>query len=112
MRRLAIVLAALLLAACAQMAWVRPDATPEQVEQDVADCDEMAWREASYRAWAYQPLSPAVVRDSSGRPYFIPFDPFVRSPFDDRFFEEHRLSHFCMRAKGYALQQVARKDGG
>jgi hypothetical protein len=112
MRRLAIAFAVLQLAGCAQMAWVRPDATPEQVQQDLAQCDEMAWREASYRAWAYQPLTPAVVRDSFGRPYFIPFDSLVRSPFDDRFFEEHRLSHFCMRAKGYDLQQLTRKDGG
>lgn len=104
--------AALQFAGCAQMAWVRPDATAQQVQQDLAHCDEEAWREASYRAWAYQPLTPMVVRDSLGRPYYMPFGPVVRTPFDDRFFEEHRLSHFCMRAKGYELQQVARKEGG
>ena len=95
--------AALQLAACAQMAWIRPDTTPEQAEADLAHCGEEAWREASYRTWAYQSLTPVMTRDAFGRPYFIPFGPFLRSPFDDRFFEEHRLAQFCMRAKGYAL---------
>lgn len=102
--------AALQLAACAPMAWVRPDATPEQVQQDLAHCDEEAWREASYRSWMHQPLTPVVALDPLGRSYYMPFGPFVRSPFDDRFFEEHRLTHFCMRAKGYALQAAQPKD--
>ena len=104
--------AALQLTACAQMAWIRPDATPEQAQQDLAHCEEEAWREASYRTWAYQSLTPVMTRDAFGRPYFMPFGPFLRSAFDDRFFEEHRLAQFCMRAKGYALQRLERKDGG
>jgi hypothetical protein len=43
-------------------------------------------------------------------PGSTPFSPFLRSPFDDRFFEEHRLAQFCMRAKGYALQSAERKE--
>lgn len=94
------------LTACTSMAWVRPDATPEQVQQDLAHCDEEAWREAAWRSSFWQPLGPVWVRDAWGRPFYLPYDPFIRSPFDDRFFEEHRLSDFCMRAKGYRLVTI------
>jgi hypothetical protein len=66
-------------------------------------CQLQAWREASWRAWVYSPFGPSVVHDMHGRRVLIwPYSPFS-DPFGDRFFEETRLAHFCMRAKGYEL---------
>jgi hypothetical protein len=92
------------------MQWVRSDATPEQLQQDVAQCDEHAWREAQYRAWAYRPLGPLMLGHPYRRGFFSPFSPFAE-PFGDPLFEESRLAHFCMRAKGYELRPVEGKGG-
>jgi hypothetical protein len=111
MRRVLIFLVVLLLAAagCTPMAWVRQDAGPVQLDQDMAQCQQQAWREASWRSWFYRPLGPSVVHDLHGRRLLAwPYSPFS-DPFGDRFFEESRLAHFCMRAKGYELQPVEPK---
>lgn len=93
----------LLFAGCTPLHWVRSDATPEQLEQDLARCQQQAWREASWRSWYYRPLAPAMVQDLHGRRYLLwPYSP-LSDPLGDRFFEETRLAHFCMRAKGYEL---------
>ena len=94
---------AALLAACTPLEWVRPDSTPETLEQDLARCQQEAWREASWRSWLYRPFGPTVAHDLTGRRVLLwPYSPFS-DPFGDRFFEESRLAHFCMRAKGYEL---------
>lgn len=93
----------LLAAGCTPLQWVKQDVSPEQLEQDLAQCQQQAWREASWRAWYYRPLTPFVVQDLQGRRFLVyPHSPFS-DPFGDRFFEEARLAHFCMRAKGYEL---------
>jgi hypothetical protein len=97
-------LAALLGAGCTPLHWVRPDATPAQLEQDMAQCQQQAWREASWRSFYYPMLlGPSVVHDRHGRRLLVwPYTPFS-DPFGNRFFEESRLADFCMRAKGYDL---------
>lgn len=93
----------LLAAACTPLQWVRQDAGPAQLEQDMAQCQQEAWREASWRSWLYRPLGPSVVRDAHGRRLLIWPYSSLNDPFGERFFEESRLAHFCMRAKGYEL---------
>jgi hypothetical protein len=70
------------------MQWVKGDATPEQMAQDAAQCQDEAWREAQFRSW------PS--RNYGWRRY-------GGSGFSDPFFEESRLADFCMRIKGYEL---------
>jgi hypothetical protein len=105
----AVLLAA--LAACAPMEWTRGDASPEQAAADMRACRDQAWRETSWTSFGYYgPFGPALFSDPFGRRYFG--WPYYASPFGDpygdRFFEESRLSSFCMRAKGYELAPVTK----
>lgn len=93
----------LLAAGCAPLQWVKQDADPAQLEEDLAQCQQQAWREASWRAWLYRPLGPVVIQDLQGRRFLVWPHSAFGDPFGDRFFEESRLAHFCMRAKGYEL---------
>ena len=103
----AVLLAA--LAACAPMQWSRGDANQEQAAGDLRACRDQAWREASWTSLTYRgALGPALFSDPLGRRYMG--WPYYYSPFGDvygeRFFEESRLTDFCMRAKGYELAPV------
>ena len=74
-----------------------------------SDAQEEAWREAQWRAWAYQPMFPFVYQDALGRRYVSwPGSPFA-DPFGSQFLEESRLTNFCMRAKGWELEPVEKK---
>ncbi|HEX7250677.1 MAG TPA: hypothetical protein VF262_09880 [Burkholderiales bacterium] len=99
---------ALLLAGCTPMEWVRPDATPEQVDADAVQCQRDAWYEANSRYWYYRPLAPMVFRDALGRPVFARPYGYASDPFGDPLLEEARLAQFCMRNKGYELAPVER----
>jgi hypothetical protein len=99
---------ALLLAGCTPMEWVRPDATPEQVDADAVQCQRDAWYEATSRYWYYRPLAPMVFRDALGRPVFARPYGYASDPFGDPLLEEARLAQFCMRNKGYELAPVER----
>lgn len=103
------VAAAVLLAGCTAMQWVKQDATPAQIEADAQYCQQEAWREAQYRAWAYRPFAPLLLRDPAGRPY-VAWNSPLYDPFGDRFMEESRLTQFCMRAKGYRLEPVEKPE--
>jgi hypothetical protein len=101
--------AALAAAGCTPMQWVKQDATPQQLEQDMAQCREHAWREARLRSWIYRPIGPHLVHDPLGRHYmFYPSSP-LGDPFGDPYMEESRLALFCMRSKGYELVPVDEK---
>jgi hypothetical protein len=107
--RLPAIALALLAAACTPMQWTRQDAGPEQLNQDMAQCRQEAWREAQWRSFLYRPIAPVMLRDAQGRSFFgWPSSPFG-DPFGDRFMEESRLEHFCMRNKGYDLAPVEKK---
>ena len=98
--------AALACAACTPMQWVKPDATPEQLGQDSIQCQQDAWREARMHGWYYRPFGPVPYRDASGRRFFAwPYGPFG-DPFGDPYLEEGRLAAFCMRNKGYRLEEL------
>jgi len=101
--------AALAAAACTPMQWVKPEATPEQLDQDAAQCQQEAWREARFRTWLYRPVGPAMLQDAQGRRFFVwPASPFG-DPFSDQLMEEARLASFCMRSKGYELVPLESK---
>lgn len=109
MRFLAALALALLLAACTPLQWVKADANPEQFDKDMHDCQQEAWREASIHSWNYFPLGPTMFRDSLGRRFLAwPTGPFS-DPFGERFMEESRLAHFCMRSKGWQLVPAEKK---
>jgi hypothetical protein len=96
--------AALLIAACAPMQWVRSDVTPEQAAMDEELCRQAAWQETNYRYLDYGPFGPWMNRDTFGHPLFYPpYGPFF-DPYMDRAYDETRLTDFCMRSKGYQLE--------
>jgi hypothetical protein len=90
--------AALICAGCTPMEWVKPDATPEEQEQDAIACQQAAWHEARMRSWYYRPFPVGPGR----RSFYGPFGPYG-DPFGDPFMEEARLARFCMQSKGYEL---------
>jgi hypothetical protein len=105
MRRFRAVLL-LLLTGCTPMQWVKPDATPDQFNKDMAECQQEAWREARWRGFLDRGFGPSLLYDARGRRYLSwPYSP-LGDPFGDQFMEESRLTHFCMRAKGYELAPV------
>jgi hypothetical protein len=101
----------LLAAGCTPLQWTRPGASPEELRQDVAFCREEAWREAQWRSFFFfnRYYGATTVVDAQGRRIVVPYSPFG-DPFGDRFFEESRLAHFCMRAKGYELVPIEPKS--
>jgi hypothetical protein len=99
-------LAALSLAACTPMQWVKEGAAPEQLRADLGECQQQAWQESFSRTLSYYPMAPAVVHDSLGRRMIVyPYGPFA-DPYGHRFMEEGRLTSFCMQNKGWSLQEV------
>jgi hypothetical protein len=102
--------ALLLLAGCTPLQWVKEDGTAQQLEADHAQCRQEAWREAQWRAWAYRPLAPILVRDPTGRPFYAWHRGPFGDPFSDQLMEEARLAQFCMRARGYRLEPVEKAE--
>ena len=100
-------LAFVLAAGCTPVQWAREDTTPEQFRQDVAFCQQEAWREAQFRSSLFLDRSfvGTTVVDSRGRHIFVPYAPFG-DPFGYSYYDEARLTQFCMRAKGYQLAPV------
>jgi hypothetical protein len=74
------------LTACTPMEWTRPDATRDQVRTDASDCQQRAWREAQWRSYASGP-----------RGWRYPY-------WGDRYYDENRLTRFCMEVRGYTLK--------
>jgi hypothetical protein len=103
MPRPALLLLLLLATACTPLYWVRPDTGAQQLETDLQHCQREAWREASWRWSFYYPFGPSFVHDLHGRRVMVWQPAPLYDPFGDRFFEESRLTQFCMRAKGYEL---------
>ena len=97
-----ILLAALMVSGCAPLQWVKADAAPQQIEQDLTQCRQEAWREARWHGFLSRPLGPTL----SGRPFLGWRGSMFGDPFGDEFMEESRLTDFCMRAKGYELTPV------
>jgi hypothetical protein len=91
------------------MQWVRPDLNPEQLQQDAAQCRQEAWREASFRSFAYRPFAPSLFLDPWGRRLVGWPHSSLTDPFGHQFLEEARLADFCMRSKGYELAPVEPK---
>jgi len=54
------------------MQWVKPETTPEQLDQDAAQCQQEAWREARFRTWLYRPIGPTMVQDAQSMGLIFP----------------------------------------
>ena len=108
MRTILLPVVVLVLSACTPMQWMREGIAPDPsvLEKDAATCRQDAWREAQYRSWAYRSSGPAVFRDGARR--FVVW-PYGYGPYADPFFEEARLTDFCMRAKGYELVPIEKE---
>jgi hypothetical protein len=79
---------------CAEMAWVRPDTSPEQASLDQMQCANAAWNYTRSYAWG-----PSPWWGYGPRRFWGPWGP-------DPTAEEWRLRDFCMRARGYDLVQL------
>lgn len=86
-------LLAVVLAGCAPLEWTRPDVTPEQTRADAEDCQRRAWQESQSRAFGWPMYRAARWRD----PFWA-----------DRYYDESRLTRFCMEIRGYTLQSMQR----
>jgi hypothetical protein len=106
--RFAIAAALPLLSACTPMQWTRENTSDAEFARDTAECRHQAWHESWARARLFRPMGPIVGRDAAGRPLLIPPSVFP-DPSDDRWMEETRLAEFCLRAKGYRLEPVAKQ---
>lgn len=103
-------LAALLLAACAPMQWVKQDAAAGQLQADLNECQQQAWQESRARMAFYHPMAPALVHDSLGRRFLVyPYGPFA-DPYGQQFAEEGRLASFCMQNKGWNLEPAPKTN--
>jgi hypothetical protein len=106
MRDIVTAIGVLALSGCAMtpVVWTKPEATPQLVSTDLADCrrlvaDEM-WRLGWERNW------PPAFYD----PLFMP--PYYRGmrafwlDFPRSFEREQALLEFCMHSKGYRLEAL------
>ena len=98
----------LLVGGCTPLAWTRSGVSAEELRQDVAYCRQEAWREAQWNSFLFlnRYYGTTSVVDAHGRRVVVPYAPFGGSPFGDRYIDEARLAHFCMRAKGYELVPI------
>lgn len=102
MRSIALV-ALLALGGCAPMQWTRQDASAEELSRDLKECQDSAFWESQRRPFGFQHIGPMVVQDSTARRFFVyPHGPFA-DPYGERFTEENRLAHSCMKNRGYQL---------
>lgn len=104
MRSLALLVS--LLAGCAPVQWVKPDAPAERVASDEHACRQAAAREASFHTYQYHHrMQPIVV--APGQVVF-PGGAGV-DPHAEQFVHESRLAQFCMESKGYQLAPAGRR---
>ena len=99
-RKLVLLAIAVLLSACGPpLVWVRPNTSTEQIQQDLAQCDNAALRETRFGYW------PSWYGPS---PYWPNHDYlFWRQQYEmDRQLDEQRLRDFCMRSRGYHLEAI------
>ena len=96
--------ALLLLCGCTPMQWQKEDVSAEQFKADEQYCRQVAWREASFRAWQYQSMmGPVFTRDAAGRGFLVYPSGSIVDPYGYQLVDENRLAQFCMEAKGYKL---------
>ena len=77
-----------------------------QLQADLNECQQQAWQETRARMIFYHPMAPALMHDPLGRRFLVyPYGPFA-DPYGQQFMEEGRLANFCMRSKGWNLEEV------
>jgi hypothetical protein len=91
---------AILLAGCGpRLAWVKPNATALEIDQDIRECGQLAYREARTDL-AFRRLHTDVYPDRfSGRAVTLGTGRLE----NDYFLRERQLEQFCLRSRGYEL---------
>jgi len=88
-------------AACASPQWAKKDTAAEQVQTDLRECEDAAFREANAVPYPYPTMGPAILQPPSERRFNVyPTGPFA-DPEGERFMRESRLVGECLRTKGY-----------
>jgi hypothetical protein len=85
------------------MAWVKPDAAPEQVSRDELECNQLARREASTAEWFHPPVPPVYMRDEKGRGPFVWPTGSAVDPYPRQMVDEGKVAQACMQSRGYSL---------
>lgn len=99
MKRLVVL--SVLLAGCAQAQWARKDTAAAQVRDDLAACQDAAYREANAKPLPYPTMGPVILQDSSGKRFNADRGGPFADPEGVRYTRELRLTDECMRKKGY-----------
>lgn len=95
------------IAGCAQLKWYKPGMDAAALEQNLAECRQLARARAVRETWPFGLAGPRIIGvDRDGRA--IVFEPYPRDT--DRFLREHDLTRACMHKKGYALVPVGKAD--
>ena len=103
MKRALIAIAALAAGACASPQWEKKDTAAEQVQTDLRECEDAAYREANAVPHPYPTMGPVILQDASGQRFNVyPVGPFA-DPHGERFMRQGRLARQCMSKKGYEL---------
>ena len=96
------ILPALLAAAlvsCADLQWHRAGAKPEERQQDLEQCRQVARLQSAQLAWPTGSMPQVIGMDRQGRA--VASQPYSRD--SERFLVEHDYVRHCMRQKGYEL---------
>jgi hypothetical protein len=96
---IAVVAAALLAGACAEMRWAKPGADAAAVSRDLDDCRALALQRSSPRGPAIASQDAQVI-DRGASP--VATRPGGTS--NERFIAEHEEVRVCMLRRGYQLQ--------
>ncbi|MBS0520843.1 MAG: hypothetical protein JSR90_19240 [Proteobacteria bacterium] len=103
MRKVPPLLLLALASACSfpETRWEKAGSDEKATAADLSDCRRAARQEA-FDAWPYFVYGPPYW--GWGPPYWGP--PYWSGVSSDRFYNEGRLTDFCMRNKGYRLVTV------
>lgn len=112
-RRLLMVTGVLAVAACApQVEWVKASATPAQAAADEKQCDDIAYNEASLEMTSSHPLYPPETDT-----LYVPSGGNMsghgpKASYSREGARAYELASYCMKQRGYTLEQVAPRQAG
>ncbi|MCW5745593.1 MAG: hypothetical protein KIT36_05275 [Alphaproteobacteria bacterium] len=100
-----IAVAVVALGGCEKYTWERPGATDTVMAGDYQECRRQARTEA-FRNYAFYSGFPVMGPGYWGYHHQPDYWYWRRRLDTERLFYENRLTHFCMRNKGYTLVKV------
>lgn len=112
-KRVLVMAAVLAVAACApQVEWVKTSATSAQEAVDEKQCNDIAYNEASLEMMSSHPLYPPETDT-----LYVPSGGSMsgRGPkpsYSREGARAYELASYCMKQRGYTLEQVAPRQAG